>query len=96
MIRNVVLVELRPDRDPAEAAAIQDGFRCLRCPGTLSYALGSDLGLKAGNWSFAIVADFTDADSLRGYDADDEQKRLRAALAPLAVNIARGQFEVAD
>jgi hypothetical protein len=94
MIRNVVMVKLKPEQDRAEVAAIQQGLRDLNCPGTVSYAVGDDLGLRAGNWSFAIVADFTDEDSYRAYDLDAEHNRIRARLAPLTEQIARLQFEV--
>jgi hypothetical protein len=36
-------------------------------------------GLRDGNWSFAIVTDFTDADPHRAYDQDEEHNRARAA-----------------
>ncbi len=89
-----MLVRLRPSADPAEVADIQEDFRRLDCPGTLSYTIGDDLGLRAGTWSFAIVADFTDADAYRGYDLDPAHNRARARIAPLAEDIARVQFEV--
>ena len=92
MIRNVVLVKLAAGHDAAKVAEIQEGFRSLDCPGTLSYTVGDDLGLRDDNWSFAIVADFKDADSYRAYDQDAEHNRLRAWLAPLAEQIARVQF----
>jgi hypothetical protein len=94
VIRNVVLVKLKPERDPAEIADIQDDFRRLNCPGTLSYTIGSDLGLRDGNWGFAIVADFTDAEAYRNYDRDHAHNAARARLAPHAEQIARAQFEV--
>lgn len=75
-------------------AAIQDGLRQLNCPGTVSYTLGDDLGLREGNWSFAIVADFADVSSYRGYDEDAEHNRWRGLLAPYAERIARVQFEL--
>jgi hypothetical protein len=95
MIRNVVLVRLKPDHDAAEVSAIQDGLRSLGCPGTLSYAIGDDLGLRDGNWSFGIVSDHEDRDAYRAYDRDVEHNRLRARLAPMAEQVARAQFEVA-
>ena len=94
MIRNVVMVRLKPGYDTAQLAEIQAGFRGLDCPGTLSYTIGDDLGLRDGTWSFAIVADFTDADAYVGYDRDTRHNELRAELAPLAEQIARVQFEV--
>lgn len=92
MIRNVVMVSLKPDADAAQVAAIQDGFRALNCPGTVSYTLGDDLGLREGGWSFAIVADFIDEAAYRGYDLDEEHNRLRAQLAPMMADVARVQF----
>jgi hypothetical protein len=94
MIRNVVLVKLKAGYDAAELAKIQDGFRNLDCPGTLSYTVGDDLGLREGTWGFAIVADFQDVDSYRGYDQDAEHNRLRALLAPMVEQIARVQFKL--
>jgi hypothetical protein len=94
MIRNVVRVRLMPGVDPVEVAATQQDFLDLSCPGTLSYTLGDDRGLREGNWSFAIVADFADADAYRGYDVDAKHNRARARLAPLATEIARVQFEI--
>ena len=92
MIRNVVMVKLRPDHDTARVSDLQARFRALDCPGTLAYTVGSDAGLREGNWSFAIVADFLDEASYRAYDADDEHNRLRAELAPMAEEVARVQF----
>jgi hypothetical protein len=94
MIRNVVLVKLNAAHDPAEVTAIQQGLRDLNCPGTVSYAVGDDLALRDGNWSFAIVGDFADEESYRGYDADAEHNALRARLAPHAGQVARVQFTV--
>ena len=94
MIRNVVLVRLKPGQDPARVAALQAGFLGLNCPGTLAYTIGDDLGLREGTWSFAIVADFTDAAAYRAYDLDTRHNELRAELAPMAEQVARAQFEV--
>jgi hypothetical protein len=94
MIRSVVVVELKATADRAQVAAIQEGFRGLDCPGTISYTLGDDLGLKDGNWSFAIVADFQDEAAYRGYDEDPEHNRLRGLLSPHAERTARAQFDL--
>jgi hypothetical protein len=92
MIRNVVLVKLKPGHDAAAVAAIQDGLRNLDCPGTVSYTVGDDLGLRDGSWSFAIVGDFADEDSYRGYDEDPAHNALRARLAAHAESVARVQY----
>jgi hypothetical protein len=94
MVRNVVMIELKPDADRAAVASIQDSLRQLDCPGTVSYKLGDDLGLREGNWSFAIVADFADEAAYRGYDEDAEHNRLRALLAPYIERVGRVQFEL--
>lgn len=88
------MVQLKAEADLAEVARIQDGLRAMNCPGTVSYSLGDDLRLREGNWSFAIVADFTDVDAYRTYDADAEHNRLRRLLAPMTASIARCQFEI--
>ena len=75
-------------------AELQEGLRNLDCPGTLSYTVGDDLGLREGNWSFAIVADFADKDSYQAYDQDAEHNRIRARIAAMAEQIARAQFQV--
>jgi hypothetical protein len=94
MVRNVVMIELKPDADRAAVAGIQDGLRALNCPGTISYTLGDDLGLREANWSFAIVADFEDEAAYRAYDQDAEHNRLRGLLAAQAERVARVQFEI--
>lgn len=96
MIRNVVLAKLKADHDAAEVEAIQQGLRDLDCPGTLQYTIGSDAGLRAGNWDFVIVADFTDEHAYRAYDEDAEHNVLRARFAPMVEQIARAQFEIPD
>jgi len=92
----MVLAKLKPGHDVAAVRDIQEGLRQLNCPGTVRYTVGSDLGLREGNWDFAIVADFVDADAYHGYDADDEHNALRARLAPMVDQIARAQFDVPD
>ncbi|PRC41500.1 stress protein, partial [Mycobacterium sp. ITM-2017-0098] len=70
MIRNVVLAKLKTGYDAAEVEAIQDGLRGLDLPGTVRYTVGTDAGLRDGNWDFVIVADFEDVVAYRGYDDD--------------------------
>jgi len=94
MIRNVVMVKLPAEHDREWAADLRNRFAALNCPGTLSYTIGPDMGLRDGNWSFAIVADFADEESYRAYDTDAEHNRLRAELATHAEQIARMQFEL--
>jgi hypothetical protein len=93
MIRNVVMVKMREGYDKAWLADLLRRFQQLNCPGTAAYTIGTDLGLRDGGWTFAIVADFVDEDAYRGYDADQRHNELRAALVPHAEQIARVQFQ---
>jgi hypothetical protein len=93
MIRNVVMVRLREGYDEDWLAAWMRSIQALNCPGTVAYTIGRDLGLRAGGWSFAIVADFVDEASYRAYDADEQHNALRAELAPNAEQVARVQFQ---
>lgn len=94
MIRHAVMVNLRPDADRDHVERLLAGFRSLNCPETLAYSAGTDAGLREGNWSFLIVADFTGTEAFRAYDADPEHNRLRGELAPYVDQIARCQFEL--
>ncbi|WP_298212313.1 Dabb family protein [Ferrimicrobium sp.] len=92
MIRNVVMMKLKPDYDPSLLNTLLARLHTLNCPGTLSYTAAVDAGLRSGNWTVAIVADFIDVDSYRGYDENTEHNQIRAELAPLIEEIARVQF----
>lgn len=94
VIRNVVMIQLKPESDRALVAEIQDIFGNLNVPGTVNFTLGDDLGLRDGNWSFAIVSDHADADAYRAYDRDEAHNAARARLAPLIAQAARVQFEI--
>ncbi|HEX3590199.1 MAG TPA: Dabb family protein [Pseudonocardiaceae bacterium] len=102
MIRNVVVGRLRAADDERQQAAdlvlLREGLAgiaALRCPGMLAMNVGADLGLREGGWSFAITNDWQDAESYRGYDADEEHNRLRREIfAVITEEIARAQFEI--
>jgi hypothetical protein len=102
VIRNVVVGRLRPASDPAQRAADAallkeglDGIAALRFPGLVAMSTGTDLGLRDGGWSFAIVNDWRDAEAYRIYDQDEEHNRLRREIfAVICQDVARVQFEV--
>jgi Stress responsive A/B Barrel Domain len=88
----VVMAKFKSGVDPAAAEALYEQFRTLSYPGMVSFAVGPDLGLREGNWSMSIVADFATEADYRIYDEDPEHNRMRAELAPLVDQIARVQF----
>jgi hypothetical protein len=102
MIRNVVLGRLReaagPAQQAADAALLQQGLAGiagLKLPGLLDMRTGTDLGLRAGGWDYAITNDWQDEASYRGYDADEEHNRLRREIfAVISREIARVQIEI--
>lgn len=102
MIRNVVLGRLRAGENPAQRAAdaalLEEGLAgiaALKFPGMLANNVGSDIGLRDGGWSFAIINDWQDAGSYRVYDADEEHNRLRREIfAKICQDIARVQIEL--
>jgi Stress responsive A/B Barrel Domain len=102
VIRNVVLGRLRPADDPvqreADAALLREGLAAmaaLSLPGLVAMSIGTDLGLRDGGWSFAIVNDWQDADAYRVYDADEEHNRIRRDIfAKICQDVARVQFQI--
>ncbi len=87
------MVKMRDGYDGTWLEDLLRRFQALNCPGTAAYTIGTDLGLREGGWTFAIVADFVDADAYRAYDADELHNALRAELAPHADQVARVQFQ---
>jgi hypothetical protein len=102
VIRNVVVGRLRPAQDAAQRTAdamlLQEGLAgiaALRFPGMIAMAMGTDLGVRDGGWSFAITNDWQDADAYRVYDQDEEHNRLRREIfAVVCQDIARVQFQL--
>ncbi|GAB3459652.1 Dabb family protein [Kineococcus endophyticus] len=97
MIRNVVVGRLHPGADRSVLDRALRAIVALDPPGLLAVHVGTDAGLRPGNWDWALTLDFADADAYRAYDADVEHNRVRAELfGPLCRDIARVQFEVPD
>lgn len=98
MLRNVVVGRLKPGVDPKQLEAGLQALRDLRVDGVeFRLVAGHDLGLREGNASFALTADFTSADDYRVYDTDEEHNRIRSELiGPLCASIERIQFELID
>jgi hypothetical protein len=94
MIRNVVLLRLKPGADRAALAESLDAIEALRTPGMHGIRARLDAGLREGNWDGAVVADFEDAAAYQEYDRDEEHNRIRQGMAVLVETIARCQLEV--
>lgn len=94
MIRNIVVGVLRDDATPAQAQTALDALQALRVEGVeFEMRTGLDLGLREGNASYALTADFVDEDAYRVYDLDEEHNRIRRQLfAPISASIQRIQI----
>ena len=93
-IRNVVVGTVREGVSPEEVERALQALRDLRVEGvTMRLVAGQDLGLREGNASYVLTADFDDAPAYRVYDLDDEHNRIRRELfAPISASISRIQF----
>lgn len=93
MIRNVVVGRVRPDVSRGQVEEALAAIAALDPPGCLDLRVGVDAGLREGNWSFCITADFTDEDAYRRYDLEEEHNRIRRELfGPISEQIVRVQF----
>ena len=94
MIRNVVMGVVRDDVSDEQVEAALEAIRGLRVEGVeFEMLAGRDLGLREGNASFVLTADFADEDAYRAYDLDEEHNRIRREFfAPIAASIQRIQF----
>jgi hypothetical protein len=93
MIRNVVVGRVRPDVPRRQLEEALAAIVALEPPGCLDMRVGVDAGLREGNWSFSITADFADEDAYRRYDLEEEHNRVRRELfGPMCEEVVRVQF----
>ena len=93
MIRNVVVGRVRGGVPVAAVEEALAAIVALQREGCVDMRVGVDAGLRPGNWSFSITADFVDEDAYRRYDLEEEHNRVRRELFdPICEEIARVQF----
>ena len=97
MIRHVVLFtwddEMTDELERQFAAELT--ALAPRLQGLLSYHAGPDVRLVEGNFDFAVVADFEDAESYLGYREHPEHQEIIGRLSrPHAKTRASVQYEV--
>ena len=96
MIRNVVVGRLKDGVTPEEIEPGLQALRDLTVEG-VEFRLvgGQDRGLREGNASFALTADFVSDEAYRTYDADPEHNRIRQEMiAPFSALVERVQFRL--
>jgi Stress responsive A/B Barrel Domain len=97
MIRHVVLFcwteDMTPEKEKqltAELSALAPAIAGLR-----AYHAGPDAGIVEGNFDYAVVADFDDAESYLAYRTNPEHQEIISRLtAPNARTRASLQYEI--
>lgn len=97
MFRHVVMFRWKDGTTAEHVRAAEDGLAGL--PGAIpelrAYSFGPDAGVNEGNFDFAVVADFDDADGYVAYrDHPAHQSVLAELLRPHIAERAAVQFQV--
>ena len=96
MFRHVALFRWTESATDEQKRAVGDALAGLpsAIPELRAYTFGPDEGLSDGNWDFAVVADFDDADGWRAYTANAEHQRvITEVIRPLVAERAAVQYE---
>ncbi len=97
VLRHVALFRWADGTTGDQKQAIHDGLA--RLPSLVAelrdYRFGHDAGLVEGNWDFAVVADFDDAEGWRAYREHPEHQRVLAEhIRPVAAERASVQYRI--
>ncbi len=97
MIRHVVLFRWKEGTAEEAKQAVRDGLADLAntIAGVRRYEYGDDAGLVEGNFDFAVVADFDDANGYTVYAQHSlHQALIRERIAPHLAERVAVQYEV--
>lgn len=95
MFRHVALFRWTDTTTPEHVAAAVAALEELPAliPELRAYTVGPDAGVDAGNWDFAVVADFDDEDGYRAYATHPAHVRVATAnIRPFLADRAAVQF----
>lgn len=99
MVRHVVMFRWKPDTPQAAKRAVQEGLARLPAaiPEIRRYEFGRDLALADGNFDFAVVADFADADAYRRYASHEAHQAVIAErIRPHVAERSAVQYALGD
>jgi len=97
MFRHVVLFSWTQDATEAQQLAMADELRKLPAAvdSIRAYEVGPDAGVNPGNFDFAVVAEFDDADGYRAYrDHPAHREVVEQYVNPIVARRAGVQFEI--
>jgi Stress responsive A/B Barrel Domain len=83
MIRHVALFTWTEDmtQEMEEPLESELNTLALTLPGVQAYRAGADVGIVEGNFDFAVVADFDDADSYLAYRTNAQHQDIIGRLS---------------
>ena len=95
MIRHILLIKLKPEATAGQVDAFMREIAAVQFPGRSNVVVGSDLGIRPGNFDLAVSNDFPDEPAYRAWGDDPAHIKVRADyLQPIAAEIARCLFTV--
>ena len=98
MIRHVVLFRWVPEATSAQVDALSEALAELpgQIPQIRAYHFGPDLGAAAGNWDYAVTADFDSRDDHAVYrDHPAHVALIEEHIVPIRADRAAVQFDLA-
>ena len=96
MIRHAVMFRWTPEATQEQKQRVTTELARLPAlvPSLRAYRLGADLGLNPGNFDFAVVADFDDADGYLAYrDHPEHRAMISQFVQPVAAQRIGVQYE---
>lgn len=97
MIRHVAMFTFKPDAPEETPASLAAELSQLpgKVPSISAYAYGADLGLREGNYDFAVIADFENEADFRTYvDHPDHVAFIQDHLRPVLAERVSIQIEI--
>src|ERR1700722_11069519 len=95
MIRSVTAIKLKAGAKREQVDDLIRAMQRVRVEGMHRLDSGGDLGLREGNWDFALTADFDDREAYLRSDRSSEHNRIRREIAEAITDAAvRVQFEI--
>jgi Stress responsive A/B Barrel Domain len=96
MIRHMVMFRWTEEATPEQKQRVVDELGRLPSlvPSVRAFHLGYDLGLRPGNFDFALAADFDDLDGYLAYrDHPEHQAMIVRFIQPVAAQRIAVQYE---
>jgi hypothetical protein len=95
LLRNILLISLRPEATPAQVDDFLREIVAVPFAGRCNVVVGRDLGVRPGNRDLAVSNDFPDLATYTRWAEDAAHQHVRTAyLEPIAGDIARCLIEI--